>query len=349
MSKRKVLGIAFTYVGAVVGAGFSSGQEIWRFFARHQSKGLLAVITVGLFFCLLAPLLLQLGKRLGINSYHSFFYRYFPGPLSVFFDIIYSIFLVGSTAVMLVGAGTVFKELLGLSYYLGVLITLVFVLATLYLNSEGILAVNSILIPILIGITLYTISGYFIKIRTFVCLDFKDFSLSISQGWLRDAVLYGAYNLAMAIAALSGILCKEKEEDILKGGFIGGIILFILNLIIYLGLVSAFHGSLHEEIPLLFIARRISQGVYLAYIIALYFAMVSTAVANYYAFNKRLITLIPVNYQTGLFISIIFLIPFIRLSFSTLVSKLYPIFGYLGIFIISAYLIVLVKQKFKKF
>jgi uncharacterized membrane protein YkvI len=344
MGKRRAMGIAFTYVGAVVGAGFSSGQEIWRFFARHQTKGILAVFCVGLFFCILAPFLFRLSKILGINSYHNFFYRYFPCPLPVFFDIVYSTFLVGSTAVMLAGAGTVFKELLGLPHFTGVLVTLVFVLATLYMNSDGILAVNSFLIPILIGITILTVSIYLFNIRTIVC--FQEITFNSTQGWLKDAILYGSYNLAMAIATLSGIFSREEEGNLFWGGFWGGIILFILNLLIYLGLMAAFHSTPREEIPLLFIARSIGQGIYLAYIIALYFAMVSTAIANYYAFNKRLITLVPVNYETGLLISVVFLLPFMGSGFSTLVGKLYPLFGYLGIFIICAYLVVLIKQTF---
>ncbi|MFW6264768.1 MAG: hypothetical protein ACOC3B_01535, partial [Bacillota bacterium] len=63
MNRKRVVGLAFTYVGAVVGAGFSSGREIWRFFARHSLSGLYAIAIVAVFFIVLAPLFFKMGKK----------------------------------------------------------------------------------------------------------------------------------------------------------------------------------------------------------------------------------------------------------------------------------------------
>ena len=346
MNKKRVVGLAFTYVGSVVGAGFSSGREIWRFFARHSVSGVYAVGIVAVFFTILAPVFFKLGKKCGIENYQYFFYRYLPQPFSYFFDLIYSCFLFGSVSVMLAGSGAVFYNLLGLPYLIGVVITLVFVLFTLILNREGILAVNSILIPILIFITIYTVISYlsetvFIPVKMVVS---KDLSLS-KYNWIKDSLLYGSYNLAMAIAVMTNIVYKEEDDDITVAGIIGGILLSGLLLIIFIGLTTAFADRPSQEIPFLYLAGKAGKGIYLFYIIALYFAMVTTATVNYYAFTKRLISLFKVKYETGLLLALFFVLPLVPSGFSNLVDSLYPLFGVLGMLIISFYSILLLKRK----
>ncbi|MEJ6951957.1 YkvI family membrane protein [Natronospora cellulosivora (SeqCode)] len=344
MDKKRATAIALTYVGAVVGAGFSSGQEIWRFFARHQGRGVFALLVVALFFVVLAPLILLYAKNNDIDNYQHFFYKYLPRPLAILFDFIYSIFLLGSVSVMLAGAGTIFRDLLGITYLLGVSITIVFILATLYLSRDGVIAVNSILIPILLTLTIYTILRYLIMIKAPV----GDFLISPFQTnfvWLKDSILYGSYNMIMAIAVMVGITYKEKKENIVLGGILGGFLLVLLCILIYIALISSFYADPQEEIPLLFIASRVGSLIHIFYIITLYFAMLTTAIANYYAFTKRLIVLVKIKYEYALLLSIIFILPLVPSGFSALVDKLYPIFGYLGIFIILVYFCIKFWQK----
>ena len=53
MKQRKMdFLVAMTYIGAVVGAGFASGQELWQFFARWGFSGWLGILLAGLLFAL---------------------------------------------------------------------------------------------------------------------------------------------------------------------------------------------------------------------------------------------------------------------------------------------------------
>ena len=47
------LKLAFTYVGALVGAGFATGQELVRFFVNFETDGLKGVVLAGIGFALL--------------------------------------------------------------------------------------------------------------------------------------------------------------------------------------------------------------------------------------------------------------------------------------------------------
>jgi uncharacterized membrane protein YkvI len=335
----KSWGIALTYVGVVVGAGFSSGQEIWYFFARHQVEGILGVILTGVFFFVLAPILFQLGRLPGVDHYHQLFYNFLPVPLAILFDLIHIFLMIGAVSVMLAGSGAIFRDYLGLHYYLGVLITMVIILLTLFLRVEGIMIVNSVMIPFLIIITVITVITFLFKTDAVFLMKRGE------TGWFTDAVLYLSYNMIIAVAVMTGIISGEKRDVISKGGTLGGVILFILNLLIYTGLVGAFSNSLQAEIPMLYLAQTGSRVIFLCYILVLYFAMVSTAIANYYAFNQRIAVLFRLRYEVALVISIFFVLPPVPSGFSLLVRYLYPLFGYLGLCILAFYFYLWLKSR----
>lgn len=337
-----IIAIAFIYVGAVVGAGFSSGQEIWNFFACHRIYGLYGIALVGVFFVGLVPNFFVLGKKIGAKSYQDFFYSFLPPLVAVVFDIIYSFFLIGSVSVMMAGGGTVFKNFFNLPYYFGLFISIIFVYLTLYLKTEGIFTVNNILIPGLIMITILTII-FFFKIEEIDFFDCLLFPKLQDCQFIIDGLIYGAYNTVMAVAVMTGIVLKEDDKLIILGGIIGGGILFFLCIILFAALLMAFKTAPQEEIPMFSIAIRVSNKMYLAYIVALYFAMISTGIANLYAFNRRISSLLPISYEIGLFISLFLIIPFACSGFGNLVGCLYPIFGYLSLFIIFYYIILLFK------
>ena len=339
MLTKRGIGIALTYVGAVIGAGFSSGQEIWRFFGRHQAYGILAILITGLFFFGLAPFLFRLSKDLAISNYHQYFYSFLPLPFPVCFDLIYSFFLMGSVSVMLAGSGEIFKDLLGMPYWLGVILTLFIILSVLYLRVEGVITVNSFLVPALIIITMITIYKYIQGIDPALIKNILQFKGERKE-WLLDAVLYGSYNLIISLAVMTEVVSREKKGDITQGGILGGVLLLILVFIIYLGLLTAFDRSPQHEIPVLSLARQGGKAVYLAYIVALYFAMLSTALANFYAFSRRIVTLFKIKYEFALLITPILILPLVKFGFSSLVDRLYPSFGYLGIIFIIYFLIL---------
>ncbi|ACL71090.1 YkvI family membrane protein [Halothermothrix orenii] len=338
--------IALTYIGAVVGAGFSSGQEIWHFFGRHGLNGLQGIFISALFFCILGPVYFRFNSELGVKSYHDFLYRYFPYPVAVLIDFIYIFFLIGSISVMLAGSGTLFNEVVGLSYRTGIMTTLVFILATLYLKVEGVLTVNSYLIPVLIVITVLTVVLFLPEFS--INFYFQELKGSLEgNNWFTDSVLYGSYNLSIAMAVITGIGRKEDKKTLMSGGIIGGIILLILNLLIFLGVAAAFHSPPSGEIPMLFLAAQRGKVLYIGYIVGLYFAMVSTAIGNYYALNHRLISLFNLKYAIGLLIISIMILPLTRSGFAGLVEKLYPAFGYLGFIILTGYLFTLIRYKIR--
>ena len=64
--------ILFTIIGALVGAGFASGQEIYLFFYRFGINGLLGIILCSFIFGLIIYKSLMIIKDNEINTYNDF-------------------------------------------------------------------------------------------------------------------------------------------------------------------------------------------------------------------------------------------------------------------------------------
>jgi uncharacterized membrane protein YkvI len=64
--------ISTAYIGAVIGAGFASGQEIMQFFILHDGKGLTGAVLATLLFS-------YLGNRLLTNNLKHFYLYTIPG------------------------------------------------------------------------------------------------------------------------------------------------------------------------------------------------------------------------------------------------------------------------------
>ncbi|MEW6065637.1 MAG: hypothetical protein AB1538_10810, partial [Bacillota bacterium] len=73
MIKREGIGLLIrlvaTYVGAVIGAGFASGQEILQFFILFGYQGLLGVLVATVLFAYLGAVVLYLSVKLRSGSY----------------------------------------------------------------------------------------------------------------------------------------------------------------------------------------------------------------------------------------------------------------------------------------
>ena len=62
-------GIAFAYVGTVVGAGFASGQEVMSFFTIYGYKALWAILISSFLFTFVGTRILLLGMELKASSF----------------------------------------------------------------------------------------------------------------------------------------------------------------------------------------------------------------------------------------------------------------------------------------
>ena len=52
-NKIGIFGVAFMYIGTIMGAGFASGREIWQFFGCFGNQAKFGVAVAGVLFILI--------------------------------------------------------------------------------------------------------------------------------------------------------------------------------------------------------------------------------------------------------------------------------------------------------
>lgn len=99
----RVLAYAGVYVGAVIGAGYASYQEILQFFAGYGFIGIAGAIITTILLAWYGAVFMELGYRLKTNS-HKVVCRYLCGNLlGGLADYVLLFFMFGMITIMISG------------------------------------------------------------------------------------------------------------------------------------------------------------------------------------------------------------------------------------------------------
>ncbi|MEL7566021.1 MAG: hypothetical protein AAGU27_14195 [Dehalobacterium sp.] len=341
--------VAAAYVGTLIGAGFASGQELMQFFVRFGIKGIWGAVVTGFFFSFLGGMTIYLTKHYGFRTYKDLLDLTLGPKISVLIDGLIMIFLFLGLSVMLSGSGALFKEHLGQPAILGVMVTEALVLLALLARDEGVLWFNAILTPMLVTILGMVAISSIISTPAVGQGDimYDPFAGSlIVNNWLFSSIVYISYNMIGAVVVLVALTADKKNCSFL-GGALGGGFLFLLCLGTVTALLKAGSGAVSYQIPMLYLAYQVNPLVFYLYGAVLWGAMITTAVADAYGLCRRLQFAWNIPYFVIIIIVAICVIPFSMYDFAQLVSKVYPLFGYLSLIIILALMgqsILLFKQ-----
>ncbi len=339
------LSLVMGYLGAVVGAGFASGQEIVQFFVsygRHGSKGCLLAMVL---FALCGGLLMYIAHRHETGSYQEMLQELMGEKFSKIIDLLMAVFLFLGLSMMLSASGAVFYEHLYKPKELGIFIASVLVAIFLYTGKKGLIKSYNILVPAKL-VLLLIITGYAALVIDGGQVEAYTGFLSPGEEsrWLISSVLYVAYNFALAMVVLTEYQSIGSRKDGIWGAIWGGSLLGVLILFNYLALCKFLPVILHYQVPMLYIAGVISPGTKVVYTIVLWVGILTTAIANAYGFAQRFSSFTSISYGLSLFITLILALPISLQSFSALVSKVYPLFGLLGIIILLVLVIKAMKE-----
>ncbi len=332
----QALQLAAVYVGTIVGAGFATGREIVEFFTRFGFMGLLGMIFAGYLFVAMGTKLMLVAIETKSRSYQELnivlFGRFFGAGINVLMLFI----LLGVNAVMLSGAGAVFEEQLHIPKEAGVFGTIILSILVLTVGTKGLFAVNTFVVPMMIGFS------FLLMILSMKLPQFIDHVMWIppqSDGW--KAVLapftYTAFNLSLAQAVLVPVAFELKDEKVVKwGGRIGGILLTLILLSSHFTLVMLDHVTLYE-IPMAVMMKSLAAGLYWIFILIIYGEIFTSVIGNAFGLERQIRRYIPIH--SSIIILAIFIVSYFIsiVEYGTLLSILYPIFGYIGL----AFLILL--------
>src|SRR5699024_2348759 len=127
---------------------------------------------------------------------------------------------------------------------------------------------------------------------------------------------------------------SNNKRTMFKGALLGGLLLGLCAMVINLALWGTFSEVFNIEMPMLYVAGNVSSKVQFIYCIIIFFSIYTTAVGGAFGFFSRIIS--QWNRKSKVFITFMVIIALLlsRIGFSNLVKYLYPIEGYLGLFLL---------------
>ena len=195
-----ILSIALIYCGTVFGAGFASGQEIFRFFSAYGIGGMAVSVFVGFLFSFFGWFICLRAKQFSLTDGDSYFHVLFSPKLASILSALCSAFLVVTFCIMIAGCGTLAKEQLSIRPIVGALVTLFICYFIVCRKVQGLAGLNAVITPFLfLGVTVF---GVLILMRAENAGVFmahpKDSFLSGKA--IFSGILYVSYNMVSAAA-----------------------------------------------------------------------------------------------------------------------------------------------------
>lgn len=307
-------GVALTYVGAVVGAGFASGQEIYQFFTRFGAKGIMGIGVAGALFGVLGYLALERGRRGTRTGFTAFLADMYPPCLIHVAEGVTTAFLVVGLGVVAAGGGAAMFQLAGFPHLSGAALTTAAIIGVVALGTRSVIRANSVLVPYLI--LLVVIIGV---------LTWSNPSgvgpAPVHAGWLLSALLYLSYNIFTGIVVLLGVgrtLGSRRQSAVAAMTGAG-----ILSALAFLEHHALSRIAVIGALPLVDIATGIHPAWGVLFGVSLWIALFTTGVAEAYAlceqYGSRILWLVSGTFLFGWF------------GFDKLVQTLYPVMGVVAV------------------
>ena len=326
---KNSLKIAALYTAIIMGAGFASGQELLQYFVAYGTSGIWGLMVSGVIFALTGWALLDICRREGIVNYKELVTYLMGKRLGFVLEVLVAAFLFVILVAMFSAGGAMLAQANMMTFTTGVLVVALFTLAALWFGLKGIVAVNAVLAPVML------VGGIFIGLYTFFnqAVTTAHFENTIVPGWVLAAVVYASYNMVTGVSVLaSGSKLVKTPSDARVGGLLGGISLTILGICMALPLYLYFFDIIAVEIPFLVIVVGYGRVFTILYILLMVCAIATTAIINAFALIEWTAVYIKVNRRLQSVVLVLLAIPAAFIGFSNIVTYVYPLFGFIGVF-----------------
>ncbi|MCL2588331.1 MAG: hypothetical protein FWD84_02870 [Oscillospiraceae bacterium] len=341
------LKIGMVYIGTVVGAGFATGQEVLQFFVAFGLGGLWGIALSTALFIGYGVLIMRLGMAAGAASHREILPKLGGAVFQTGMDALIMTSLFIALTAMLAGTGALFGQQFGLSPMLGSAVMGALTALTVLSGLRGVINAVSAVVPFLLVSV--------VVICVFVLLEggVADTSIEPSEimsrgrvrgglmgNWLWAAILYASYNILMSAAVLAPLGTEAADRRaIFRGGALGGIGLGAASVMLFLAISTAQAEVAGLEVPILYLAARISPVLGALFALVLIAEIYTTAVGALYGFSARILGAVGQQKAAPLIVGAAALaFGASLLGFSNLVRVLYPLQGYGGIVFLAALL-----------
>lgn len=307
------------------------GKKYIYFFFSYGMKGLIGILISSIIIGVVIYSTFNILNKYKINTYKDFLNILIPKntKLKIIANFIINIFILITFFIMIAGFGAYFEQEIGINRLVGSLILAIITFIVFMTSIKGVVKVNELLVPILIGFIF--IIGI-ISIKDIHILNLEDYVIRTNYtNFALSAVLYSSYNSILLIPVLITLnnYVKNKKQ-IFYISFISAIVTILLSVIIFLLLVRVDVEISKLEMPVVYVVSNMFKILRYIYGVIILGSIFTTAISLGVSFLQNTAK----NKKGYTQISIIMCITSVIISkfgFSNLVSLLYPIFGYLGL------------------
>jgi uncharacterized membrane protein YkvI len=329
---KNIIKIACIYATTIIGAGFASGQEIMQFFSAYRAGGFYGILLAGLLFSVIGCIVLESVYRERIRNYEEFLFPTFGWVCGWILEIIVTVFMLCLFCIMIAGMGNIVSEKIGIPFRYSVLIMGTICMVAIMTNIKGIAALSTVVTPVLVaGIILAGICLILFGARE--TFGISGLLSSFCNSWFFSSLLYVSYNSILAVTVMCSLFPFIKTVRTARlGGILGGAILCAVALIINIALNIFYPAAIDKELPIMSILKNFNASAGNLYAIVLWLAMFTSAVTAGFSFTERLGSTIKIGKRVITTVLCAAVIPLSTLGFSRLIAVIYPVFGYLGLF-----------------
>ena len=352
---KKLGSLSVLYISSFVGAGYSSGQEVFEFFSSHGKNGLVSIFLFPLLLTVLSLIFLWTARCKNSIRYEEIISPVASPLVRVGIDIVISVFMMIVIVSSIAAIGSIFQRLTGLPSFVGSLFAVGLTTGFLLLNNikKAVSMLNPFLLLFLVCvcvICIYTLTT--VKPVVFAHVSTGGSVSPFSGKSLFSLALYTSYNLLVVIGVLSPVSRDiPAGKNLVVFGILCPILISATIVLQYFTIICLFPNGGVVEMPLVYAASLISPIFSVAYQILMLVAAVCTVVSCLNSTIDRVgrIALLQKTPRPVIIIITTFLLFLCSLiGFSNVIHYVYPVIGFLGFFVLVLMIISYIKLRTHK-
>lgn len=323
---REIFSIVLVIIGALIGAGFASGQEIYSFFYSYGLIGIIGLTITGLLIGITIYKSLKIIYKNKIDNYDQFLKIFIKNEkVTKAINTILNILLLVTFYIMIAGFGAYFEQEIGINKIWGSFLLAGMCAIVFFTSVKGMLKISEYIVPVLIWFIFLIGGTNILKVSTIFEIPI------IKKGWLLSSISYCSYNMILLIPVLISLRKQiTKEQNIKYIAIITGILMIIMSMMIYMLLIKSDVEISRLEMPIVYVIRTFFTKFKTIYAFIILSSIFTTAISIGLGFLQNISKNKQSYTQFVVFMCITSLI-ISNFGFSNLVKFVYPLFGYLGI------------------
>lgn len=320
----KELKTAFLIVGAIIGAGFASGKEIYVYFAKYGGISFLFLIPLFFLIFLFTKTFLSLGnlnKQVSISSINNSIcpsFSIFNKKVNILNIFMFFTFLIICSA-MFSGLEALVKTYFPyLNQTVILIVVIVITMIFLKFSFSSLASLSAIVVPLIIcGILLLSLAQ---QGKTAF-----DFVIQSPHNLPILTILYASQNMFLASFAI-----VDAGKTNVNSTKVGLYVASIICILLFVGILCFFNNPqvCELEMPFAEISKSINPAFSVIFGVVIFFSIITTYITSLASLKEFFKGEKKYNKSSVMLLVIVLLS---LLNFGTIIQYLYPIIGIFGV------------------